>query len=58
MHFLHIQCYTSYMLLAAGVYGTELWWYVLYSRAGPVILGPAESTIISFLGPFLVTTYK
>ena len=33
------------LLSAAVVYGNELWWYVLYSRVGPVILGPVESAM-------------
>ena len=34
-----------YMLSATAVYGNEVQWYVLYSRIGPVILGPAESAM-------------
>ena len=34
-----------YTLSATADYDNELQWYVLYSRAGPAILGPAENAM-------------
>ena len=50
-----VQCYS--MLSTAAVYGNELLWYVLYSRAGPVILGSAESAMPCYLSMMLIEIY-
>ena len=34
-----------YILSAAAVYGNKLYWYVLYSKIGPIMLGSAESAM-------------